>query len=104
MRPHRHVSSVTPRGQLLDYHPAMRLPYLLLLVSSGALAQTEDRPGSSAETAMISGISGDVLKFTDVVLLGLETHFSLGGKAELGAGTAILPKQPSTADENVWQG
>ncbi|MEZ4462446.1 MAG: hypothetical protein R3E66_22530 [bacterium] len=43
------------------------------------------------------------LKFTDVVLLGLQSRYSLGGIAEVSLATSLLPKQPSTTDELAWQ-
>ena len=44
------------------------------------------------------------LRFTDVVLLGLGGRLALGGRAEVAASVAFLPKQPSFADEFAVQG
>lgn len=48
-------------------------------------------------------VDGPRFKFTDVVFLGLQTRYSLGGIAELSLATTLLPKQPSYTDELVWQ-
>lgn len=48
-------------------------------------------------------IGGRRLQFTDVVLLGLNTRYSLGGIAEVDLSTTLLPKQPSFTDELAWQ-
>ena len=42
--------------------------------------------------------------FTDVVLVGVHTHYSVKGRVELSAATSLLPKKPEWANENPWQG
>jgi hypothetical protein len=51
-----------------------------------------------------AGPAGRPLKFTDVVLVGVHTHYSVKGRLELSLGASFLPKQPSYTDELVWQG
>lgn len=48
-------------------------------------------------------IGGRQLKFTDVVMLGLDARYALGGVAEMALSTTLLPKQPSYTDELAWQ-
>lgn len=49
-------------------------------------------------------LGGKSLKFTDVVLFRLHGLVAIGKRAELFAGTDLLPKQPSFTDEHRWQG
>ena len=46
---------------------------------------------------------GPSLEFTDVVVSRFEGRYSLAGVAELIVDTTLLPKQPSYADESVFQ-
>lgn len=46
---------------------------------------------------------GDALKFTDLALFGLSGSWALFERLQLGASVDLLPKQPSTSDEHVWQ-
>lgn len=48
-------------------------------------------------------LGGEALEFTDLMLLRVHVLVSIGD-AELYGGVDILPKQPSYADELVWQG
>lgn len=52
-----------------------------------------------------SGALGDrPLRFTDLGLLDLHARVGLGGGVELATATTLAVKQPSDADEPVWQG
>src|SRR5262245_36263489 len=109
----------------------MRLATLLVLVSSGVLAQEEHPATPAVETMDVSGdvraqandwmimpagnytvggtlsfmtadstLAGGMgkLKFTDVVLLGVNGGFSIKGRAEVFGGATFFPKQPASAD------
>ncbi|MEZ4358550.1 MAG: hypothetical protein R3B48_00100 [Kofleriaceae bacterium] len=49
------------------------------------------------------GALGGGLKFTDLVLLRAHGLVVLGERTELFGGVDLLPKQPSTTDELLWQ-
>jgi hypothetical protein len=49
-------------------------------------------------------LTSDSLKMTDVVVAHAGVRKSLKGKAEIGAGVDVLPKQETDTDENVFQG
>lgn len=55
-------------------------------------------------TADGGALGDEEVKFTDVVLLGFDARYSLGGRAEILGGLSLLPKQPSFTDELIWQG
>lgn len=57
----------------------------------------------TAPESPLGGTTDGEVRFTDVMLLGLEARTSIGGKAELAANLDILPKQPSFTDEAIWQ-
>ena len=61
---------------------------------------TSDPSGRVADP----GLAERKLKFTDVVLFRAHGLVALGRRAELFAGVDLLPKQPSSTDELVWQG
>lgn len=45
----------------------------------------------------------DKLELTDLALFGLSGRWSLFSRLELSGNVELLPKQPSTTDEKVWQ-
>jgi hypothetical protein len=45
----------------------------------------------------------DKLEFTDLALFGISGRWSLFSRLELSGNVDLLPKQPSTTDEKVWQ-
>ncbi len=51
-----------------------------------------------------AGPGGERLRFSDLVVGRLHMRHALGGRAELYAGTDVLPKQPADQGESVWQG
>ncbi|HLU67931.1 MAG TPA: carboxypeptidase-like regulatory domain-containing protein [Kofleriaceae bacterium] len=60
-------------------------------------------PGASGG-AQMPGMAGARLRFTDVVLWSAGARYSINGRLELHGGALLLPKQPVSADESVWQG
>ena len=48
-------------------------------------------------------LTDDKLEFTDLALFGLTGRWSLFSKLEIAGTVDLLPKQPSTTDEKVWQ-
>jgi hypothetical protein len=50
-----------------------------------------------------AGLGEDKLKFTDVVLFRTHALLAIGRRTEVFAGVDLLPKQPSSTDELVWQ-
>lgn len=80
----------SPRGAAMDWL-VMPTGYDV----GGALRYAMSPPGALGERP---------LRFTDLAFLDLHARFALGGAVETTVGTTIVPKQPSDADELVWQG
>jgi len=55
-------------------------------------------------TSPAGALSDRPLRFTDLAFLDLHARLALGGRVELALATTLVPKQPSDADEPVWQG
>lgn len=57
----------------------------------------------TAPESPLGGTTDGQVRFTDVVMLGLEARTAVGKRLEFAASLDILPKQPSFTDESIWQ-
>lgn len=84
------LSTGDPRGRAADW---MIMPGGMYTVSGGL----------SFLTAPESPFADGEVRLTDIVLASLAARYSIAGRAEIAAAFDLLPKQPASTDESVWQ-
>lgn len=100
------VSSDGPHGEMISTSGSMSM-VSERNVSGGWLILPEGQEvGAELRfiTAKPASLGADELAFSDIGILGLHARTALGGKVDLAAAVDLLPKQPSYADERIWQG